>query len=492
MSSYNQPQYETCSWEFCGNDAHYGYDCPPQVPFVYNQDPCFNQNFYNFPQTSPSFPQQFLCFDNCGGPRETFQCQLMNQNFYNSDSFGFDQFQSPQYFDVHQPPEEISIKELKTMMQSYCEIISQQREQEAILLQEQAAQKEQESLEQEQAVKEKQELLAEEQAANPFEPSLVLYFYNADSYNISTPSTTYTIHLTKSATIITNPSEPTRRIYHNHDIFYDGDEDEELFPDELKEFNKFLKGLRLMQSHPTFQLRTLLFDSLLEEFFGELAHIDLIPSGIIEADFDPEEEIHLVEKLFDSLMEEIDLFLTPDDSMPPGIETDDYDSEGDILFLEELLSNDSPESFHFDVPSSPRPPTKPPDDDDIEPDTGVFTKVVDDISDNSTRELYVHVPNVLPTLPTLSPMFDTLLPFSSENDDKVFNPGILASNEEKSPHLLSHRGFNPSKIISDFSESPMMISGGDIPILDVPIAPDFEASRARGFVLRSLELQSFA
>ncbi|GKD02682.1 hypothetical protein Tco_1177656, partial [Tanacetum coccineum] len=70
--------------------------------------------------------------------------------------------------------------------------------------------------------------------------------------------------------------------------------------------------------------------------------------------------------------------------------------------------------------------------------------------------------------------------------------GILASNEEKSPHLLSHRGFNPSKIISGFSESPMMIFGGDIHILDVLIAPDFEASRAHGFVLRSLELQSLA
>ncbi|GJU59160.1 hypothetical protein Tco_1236926 [Tanacetum coccineum] len=93
-------------------------------------------------------------------------------------------------------------------------------------------------------------------------------------------------------------------------------------------------------------------DSLLEEFSGELAHIDLIPPGINETDFDPEEEIRLVEKLLydnssprppeefnsensdaiiepfspspipvedsDSLMEEIDLFLTPDDSMPPG------------------------------------------------------------------------------------------------------------------------------------------------------------------------------
>ncbi|GJR60543.1 hypothetical protein Tco_1502705 [Tanacetum coccineum] len=185
------------------------------------------------------------------------------------------------------------------------------------------------------------------------------------------------------------------------------------------------------------------FYSLLEEFSGELAYINLIPPGINEADFDPEEEIRLVEKLLyenssprppkefnsknsdaiiesfspspipikdnDSLMEEIDLFLTPDDSMPPGIENDDYDSEGDILFLEELLSNDSPslpknESFHFDVPSSPRPPAKPPDDDEIEPDTGLFTaKVVGDISKH-----YVLMPRLLTTQPTICPVIDTL------------------------------------------------------------------------------------
>ncbi|GJX18529.1 hypothetical protein Tco_0221206 [Tanacetum coccineum] len=66
------------------------------------------------------------------------------------------------------------------------------------------------------------------------------------------------------------------------------------------------------------------------------------------------------------------------------------------------------------------------------------------------------------------PVIDTFLPFSPQNEDKVVNPGILTSNEEKSPHLLSHRGFNPSKTIFDFSKSPMMIYGGDIPILDVP------------------------
>ncbi|GJX75914.1 hypothetical protein Tco_0322725, partial [Tanacetum coccineum] len=180
---------------------------------------------------------------------------------------------------------------------------------------------------------------------------------------------------------------------------------------------------------------------------------------------------------------------------------------------------------------------------DSKPDSGDFTMgVVEDIFDNLTREPRVHVPNVLPTHPTLqldsdftlssdslgsdlvvsfpsetrnkifdpvifikvqskrflspnefsisfirdplSLVFDTLLPFSSENEDNIFNPGILASNAEKSPHLLSHWGFKAFQLIS---ESPMMISGEDIRVLDDCL--DFEASRARGFVLRSLELQ---
>ncbi|GJS29957.1 hypothetical protein Tco_0490577 [Tanacetum coccineum] len=80
----------------------------------------------------------------------------------------------------------------------------------------------------------------------------------------------------------------------------------------------------------------------------------------------------------------------------------------------------------------------------------------------------------------LCPVIETLLPFSSENEDQVFNPGILSSN------LLSHLG----KITSDFSESPMLICGEDIPILDD--CPDYEDSRARGFVHRPLDLQSLA
>nr|GEZ33065.1 hypothetical protein [Tanacetum cinerariifolium] len=186
-------------------------------------------------------------------------------------------------------------------------------------------------------------------------------------------------------------------------------------------------------------------DSLLDEFAGELILLKSIPPGIDKADCDPKEEIRLIRKLLydnssphppkkiisensdaaiksfspspihvedsDSLMEEITLSLTPDDSMPPGIKNDDYDSEGDMLILEELLSNDSlslskNDSFHFNIPSSPRPPAKPPDDDEIEPNSGIFTVKVGlktfQLSSESPMMVYGGNIPILDVLPSLS------------------------------------------------------------------------------------------
>nr|GEW78035.1 hypothetical protein [Tanacetum cinerariifolium] len=50
-------------------------------------------------------------------------------------------------------------------------------------------------------------------------------------------------------------------------------------------------------NHDTLIISSPKIDSFLEEFSCELSHIDLIPLGINEADFDPEEEIRLVERL---------------------------------------------------------------------------------------------------------------------------------------------------------------------------------------------------
>nr|GEZ77673.1 hypothetical protein [Tanacetum cinerariifolium] len=98
-----KPQYETYLCKLCGNDSHYGYDYQPQFSLVYEQEPSYNQNYNDnyYSHDSPSF----LCCDNCGESRETFQCQPMNQN---TDSSGFDQIQTPQYLVIHHPSQEMS------------------------------------------------------------------------------------------------------------------------------------------------------------------------------------------------------------------------------------------------------------------------------------------------------------------------------------------------------------------------------------------------
>nr|GEZ14683.1 hypothetical protein [Tanacetum cinerariifolium] len=83
------PTHKTYSSDSCGINSHLGYDCPPQFPLNYEPEPGYIQNYNSYPHDSPSLPQQCLCCDNCGGLHETFQCQPMNQNFYNSNSLGF-------------------------------------------------------------------------------------------------------------------------------------------------------------------------------------------------------------------------------------------------------------------------------------------------------------------------------------------------------------------------------------------------------------------
>ncbi|GJU28549.1 hypothetical protein Tco_1167170 [Tanacetum coccineum] len=247
-------------------------------------------------------------------------------------------------------------------------------------------------------------------------------------------------------------------------------------------------------------------DSILDEFFGELK---TIPPEIVNTDH--EEYISMMERLLydnstprppkdfhanpntiieslptfpipvediDSLREEIDIFTGPDDSIPPGIESDDYDLEGD----DNSTSLPEFESFHVDYPDS------------------------GDSTIDVVKDIPVDVPNILPTHPTLhmdfdfipshndlgsdfdvsspsedrnkiynpgicievestrflathSPVIDTLLPFSSENEDKVFNHDVLAS-KEKSPPSSTHRGFKASKLFHQ--KSPMLIHRADI------------------------------
>nr|GEX59713.1 hypothetical protein [Tanacetum cinerariifolium] len=179
-------------------------------------------------------------------------------------------------------------------------------------------------------------------------------------------------------------------------------------------------------------------DSLLDEFAGELIFLESIPSGIDEFDCDPEEEIRLIEKLL------------YDNSSPRPPE--EPNSKNSDAIIESFSPSPIPNClamipFHFlkmshfilifHHPLVLMRNLRMMFTLMMSPLTGILTvKVVGDISEH-----YVLMPRLLPTQPTLT------------------------SNEEKSPYLLSHRGFNAFQLSS---KSPMMIYGGNIPILDVP------------------------
>ncbi|GJT62011.1 hypothetical protein Tco_1005544 [Tanacetum coccineum] len=168
-------------------------------------------------------------------------------------------------------------------------------------------------------------------------------------------------------------------------------------------------------------------DSLLEEFSCELAHIDLIPQGIVDTDFDPKEEIHLIEELFDSFMEEIDIFLASDDSIPPGVESD-YDSEGDILLLEELLNDDLVplvEYNHFTFDVEPDTAVKNDfdelnEDECFDPGGGEIDVFVNIKDDNYFRLTFV----IRIFLPCLTYLKVSPLLLSTRSEDTIFDPGI--------------------------------------------------------------------
>ncbi|GJV83196.1 hypothetical protein Tco_1523094 [Tanacetum coccineum] len=85
----------------------------------------------------------------------------------------------------------------------------------------------------------------------------------------------------------------------NFKFFWNPLSDEEIISTKIDphHFNAESDPIESLLNRDTLIISSPKFDSLLEEFSGELAHIDLIPPGINEADFDPEEDIHLVERL---------------------------------------------------------------------------------------------------------------------------------------------------------------------------------------------------
>nr|GEY80074.1 hypothetical protein [Tanacetum cinerariifolium] len=409
---------------------------------------------------------------------EPYQCQPKNHDYYDeqnscydSNSFGFDQIQTPQYtvnhpiFNAHNDLLN-SQNKLMEQMTSMCEMIYQ------------IIQKKQE---------EKQ--IQEDQAATAQNRKIPAYYDDDDDYNfaitpnepvnslimgdkhLDTVPATESDEFIKSSVenLVPNPSEsegengcdvPSCFTTFSNTLFdaeyeFDSADDQSLhnedFPEEIFSnplFEEEISSIKKNQHHFNAEsdlVESMLnrdssiisssskIDSLLDEFVGELTLLKSITPGVDKTDYHPENEIRLSQRLlydnssprppeefvsensnadtesFSPFMEEIDLHFTPDDPMPPSIEEDDDDLR-DTLIREELLNNYSHplhenESFHFDIPLFSRPPAKPPDG-----NTGILNiKMMGDVSDQK-------------------------VPIPKHTITRI-------SNSEKSPDLLSHRGF---------------------------------------------------
>nr|GEW23406.1 hypothetical protein [Tanacetum cinerariifolium] len=489
--------YQRCTCKSCENGAHHGYNCLPKVSIISNSEPCHDQNVEEFPQTLPSFhPTCYSGDENSLAYDSTPNLVNDSPNIFNPPSqpsmYSYEFYMDDAHYSYDCPPQFPFIYDLEPFDNFH------------------PSQPVIDHLNLQQRINDsKIELYGTFQAWLRQQKDQVchkipLFYDDDDDEESSTPLRDIIISkllpcITITPVLSTKETKDSLIMRDEHlDTIPENDDesfsDEEipkeiylnpLFDEEIISINIDPHHLNaesdLIESllnQDSSAISSFKMDSLLDEFANELIFLKSILPGIDEADCDPKEEIHLIEKLLydnssprhpkefifensdaaiesfspspipvedsDSLMKEINLSLTSDDSMPPGIENDDYDSEGDILILEEFLSNDflsllENDSFRFDIPSSPLHPAKPSDDDEIDPNSGILTiKVVGDISEH-----YVLMPKLLPTQPT------------------------LASNEEKSPHLLSYQGLKACQLSS---ESPMMIYAGNIPILDVPFS----------------------
>ncbi|GJR42127.1 hypothetical protein Tco_1310230 [Tanacetum coccineum] len=277
---------------------------------------------------------------------------------------------------------------------------------------------------------------------------------------------------------------------------------------------------------------------------------DSIPPRIDDADFDPEGDILLLEKLLNDdpsfplppkelNFEELKV-IKSDVSM--NFEDDYYDLEEDIIYLESLLIKDTilnlpPEVF---LDRDPRSLEDEPDKDDLKNivkvfDPGIYEKFFSPTYVKLPFEdrHYLSLTYVIRIfLPYFTYPVDSSLPLSSRSEDTIFDLGISVFHFSSLEPVASHRSgtficFNV--YLKILNESPMEIfkletrtknksfSGGNPCFLlflfsnkcdeggsplsflvfrglcfMFRIAPDFEDSRARGFVHRSLDLQSLA
>ncbi|GJX20075.1 reverse transcriptase domain-containing protein [Tanacetum coccineum] len=395
-----QPQFETYSCELCGNDSHYGYDCPSRVPLVYEPEPCYNQNFSDnyYPQNSPSFSQQYLCCAYCGGPHYDYQCQPINETYYEPnpsyDYSGFDHPQPPQdSVDCQEALDKIleELKEIKRDRRKKIEDMSieEMRHEQQLVdykikditndlgikrfrgkeineeydrdCEIRIRELKQDFNEWGSEVRKKEQAYEEEQYATARRRMLSIPFVDEDDYiplgDIITRYATSKaitpdepIEEPDNSLSIGNEHLDTISAMESDEVIKSSIENLVPIPSEFEGISDDTSDVLTCDNNcvnvksdlveslincDTSIVYSSKIDPILEEFAGELAHIALIPPGIVEADFDPNDDTSSDDDSFEDI-EYVDA--SPSYSELVSLEkVNDVDQEEKEFDLEDIL-----------------------------------------------------------------------------------------------------------------------------------------------------------
>ncbi|GJR16576.1 hypothetical protein Tco_0799228 [Tanacetum coccineum] len=577
------PQPPMYSCEFCGNDARYGHYCTPQVPFIYpepcyNQDfnlpqdfhdfqqqylccencggpheafqcqplnyyepnPCYDSNYSGYDQFDNSHPQQFLCCENCGGPHEIYQCQPMNEDYYHEqnscydpNSFGFDQFQPPQYT-VNHP----LFNDQNDLLNSQNELFNSQNKlmEQLTSIRDMVGQyiqkkEEEKRIEEEQAAKDRYWKIPvcyddddDEESSIPLKdiiselPPCVAITPDSPKTNslimedehLDTIPETESDELIKSSVedLVQIPSEsedssegecdlpPYDDSSKNHDLtfsnpLFDIDEDFTSSDESFSEEDVPNENFKIF-SNPLFDLDEEITSTKVDQIDDEFAYDD---DTISEMFTDEHALDYSSPPLWDDYDDNLfDLETVNDDTYDDPFDSKEEKIKDSKILIDELdLPGSSdflpfPECdsvFYEDFSEVDTLPSTDNEDKIFNPGILIHENLFE-VTNLATPEKNVKkATNTSLILEDFNPpLYElpfhkevsglrALLSFSSKNEEKVFNPGILTSKRVHTSFLpkVSHRGTKAFKVIK-ILESSMEIFpcsyGEDIRILDVP------------------------
>nr|GEX51093.1 hypothetical protein [Tanacetum cinerariifolium] len=237
-NAFNPPsQPPMYSYEFYGNDAQYGHDCPPQVSFIYNPEPCYNQDI-NFPQNFQVFNNNILVVKAVGGRGKIFN--ETNDSLIMGD----------EHLDTI--PEKKSDEFIKSIVENLVPNPSESEDLSNIRRE------------------------CDVPVCDDFTTFSNLLFDADDDFSSSDDE-------------LFSDEDIPKEIYSNH-LFY-----EEIISIKIDPHHFILESdlIESLLNQDSLIISSSKIDSLLDEFVGELIFLNSIPSRIDEAECDPEEEILL-------------------------------------------------------------------------------------------------------------------------------------------------------------------------------------------------------